>query len=45
MEKKIGNKARVYFQTFKEDIRGFIESNSDIDNTNKANLLQFYNTI
>lgn len=41
MEKKIGNKARVYFQTFKEDIRGFIESNSDIDNTNKANLLQF----
>ncbi len=41
MEKKIGNKARVYFQNFKEDIRCFIESNCDLSNTNKANLLQF----
>ena len=41
MEKKIGNKARVYFQNFKEDIRGFIESNCDLCDTNKANLLQF----
>ena len=41
MEKKIGNKTRVYFQNFKEDIRGFIESHLDIDNSDKANLLQF----
>ena len=41
MEKKIGNKTRVYIQNFKEDIRGFIESHLDIDNSDKANLLQF----
>lgn len=41
MEKKIGNKTRVYFQNFKEDIRGFIESHLNIDDSDKANLLQF----
>lgn len=41
MEKKIGNKSRVYFQTFKEDIKQFIDLNIELGNNNKANLLQY----
>ena len=41
MEKKIGNKARVYFQNFKEDIKKYVDTNVNITPDSKANLLQF----